>query len=159
MQSQVFLRFPAEYPNMYVRQLGEWWSEQDYASVMTQRHTEFLIRNGDEEGLFIFASHKLGKGKGFALMGVGVSIIGDDAYIKGIQYKGTFIEPLRSNSKNKAYLKIMMDENNNDYDQIFYLGIGDSMKQVKEIIEAWIMGEINDSGSIPEYDFVEILEE
>ena len=39
----------------------------------------------------------------------------------------------------------------------FYIGEGDDMDRIKELIEAWMVGEVGVYGSLPDYDFVRMI--
>ena len=159
MMSENYIRFPKEYPLFYVDMVNDWWDGEEYSSIQTNRHTDFLTGGTEEDIAFVFSSEKLGKGKGYALMALVFSIIDSDAYIRGLIHLGTYSESPNEVSKNKAYIEMIMNSRLDSFQdgERFYIGEGDNMDRIKELIEAWMVGEVGVYGSLPDYDFVRMI--
>lgn len=157
MSAEMLNLFPTDYPTVYVGVTDEWWTESEYAPVNTKRFSNFVMNEVFDKCAFVFASKKLGKGDGYAVVAIHVGVSGDDAYIRGIQLIGTYKSSPDRRTQNEGYIAMMSDAilDKYQYGRRYYLGEGDSMKAVKDTISAWMMGEITPSGSIPDYDFVE----
>jgi hypothetical protein len=152
----MYLQLPRTYPTFFVGVMDEWWDDEDYSHTMTKDHTDFLLGSIHEEIALVFASRKLGKGKKYALMALVFSSIDEDAYIRGLIHLGDYDEAPNEDTKNKAYLDLVLNDKLDSFQhgERYYIGEGDEMRQIKQIIEAWMDGLINVSGSIPDYDFV-----
>jgi len=157
MSAEYMMLLPPTYPVFYVGVVNEWWTNEEFASLFTQDYTQLVPQDSSNTVAFVFASEKLGKGKGFAILNVSVAIQGENAFIRGIQHIGTYEESPDRQTKNEAYINMMSDAELNKclYGRRYYLGEGDRMSVVKAVIVAWMDGEITESGSIPDYDFVE----
>ncbi len=152
------ISFPDEFSNFYVEALGEWWKDVNYSDMFYGNFMKLLLKEPKKDMIgIVFSSTKLGKNGNYALMYVPVAFYGNDAYIKGIRHIGDYFSPPRKGLFNEAYINMRSDEEllKYDYGKRLNIGVSDKMADVKEIIQAWIEGYINESGTTPDYRYVE----
>ena len=157
MSAEYLMLFPADYPVFYVGFTEDWWPTDDFASTFTSDFTKFMTQDNTDGLAFVFASDELGGENGYAIMSLSVGYDDNNAYIRGVRHIATFPHPPDRKDKNEAYIYMMSDPtlNKYPYGSRYYVGSTNSMKKIKEIIEAWMLGEINETGSVPEFDYVE----
>ena len=150
-------QLPLGYPVFYVGSKDEWVSENEFASKMPKLFSQFIQNKVEEKMLVAFTNSKVATGGvGTALLFVYVSVIGDDAYIRGVKKIGTYKNPPSSKSKNEAHIQLLSHEDGFKYPHgwRYYAGDEIDMGFIREVIEGWMLGLINKSGSAPDYDGV-----
>ena len=154
MTERGLTELPEDYPCFYLGHIDEWMNYNDTRSDFPNIFASFLKGNYEEKLLISFTSSRLSKSEGgHAVIFVYVGVIGDDAYIRGVKKIGTFKTPPNWGDKNEAYLHLASHEDafKFPYGWRYYAGESNDMAWIREVIEGWMQGLINKSGSIPDY--------
>tara|TARA_R110002110_G_scaffold111604_2_gene277855 strand:- start:12438 stop:12923 length:486 start_codon:yes stop_codon:yes gene_type:complete len=161
LKNEYLVPFPDDYTTFYSEKVRDWWSYIDYAELFSENFRELLLKNNKEGDLLaiVFASKKLGGGENYALLYIPVAIEIEDVQMRGVKHIGTFKNPPNRITKNAAYITMLTDEslNNYKYGNRMYIGTTEKISEVKEIIVAWVEGLITPTGSLPDYDYVEMF--
>mgnify|MGYP003649371463 CR=1 FL=1 len=159
MTKKDLLRFPDEFKNYYSEKLGEWQTDVEYYQLFNSNFMKLLSKKDKEMIGIVFSSKVLGSGDDYALMYVPVAIHDGDAQIRGIKHIGTYKSPPYKSPYNEAYINMITYDELllHPYRNKLYIGTTDKMKDIKEIRQAWAEGLINPTGSLPDYDYVEMF--
>lgn len=157
MTDRGLTELPHDYPVFYSGNLDEWMTHDEFRSDFPRRFSSFIMGNYEEKMLVAFTSSKLSKTEGgHAVIFAYVGVIGDDAYLRGVKKIGTFKEPPNWGNKNEAYIHLLSHEDAFafPYGWRYYAGESNDMKWIREVIEGWMQGLINKTGSTPDYEEV-----
>jgi len=147
--------FPVDYPCFYSNDLKEWINYDEYASIFYENFADFMMDRTDEQVLISFMSDKLSKEREkYALVVVYASMIGDDIFLEGVKRVNYFDELPNKEKQNNAYLSITTNDENKLYykGKRIYVGKNNRMSWVKDVILAYVKGEINLTGTTPDYE-------
>lgn len=147
--------FPNEYPCFYSDTLKEWLTFNDYAEMFPSKFADFMMNKTDQSAIVCFVSDKLAqRGKKYAMMFVYVSFIRFDIFMEGVK-RGESYDLIPDKAKRNApYQDMITDDEMFNYSrgERLYLGLCNTMSWVKEILTAYNVGEIDESGSTPDYE-------
>jgi len=159
MTKKDLLQFPDDFTNNYSERLNEWQSDVEYSKLFYSNFMKLLLKTEKQMVGIVFSSKALGDGDNYALMYVPVAIHDGNAQIRGIKHIGTYKSPPYGSSYNEAYINMITYDELllHPYRNRLYIGTTDKMKDVKEIRQAWAEGLINSTGTIPDYNYVEMF--
>lgn len=147
--------FPYEYPCFYSDKIKSWLTFDEYAEMFPDKFADFILNKTDQSVIVCFVSDKLSYGgKKYAMIFVYVSFIGFDIFMEGVKRGNSYDMIPDKAKKNAPYQDMITDDEMFNYSrgERIYLGLCNGMSWVKDVLMAYNIGEINETGSTPDYE-------